>query len=889
MVPVMAKKKSGKGGKGGSPKKEGPQKAGASAGGGAKKRPAGPSKAAGSGRGLFHVLGSLPSWYPLPALMLIGLLFRLSTTLWEPVTYPDSLQYMHLAGEIRSGEYFSSDYALDEGFIKSRRLPPLYPALMALFAHTSLDLETVGISISLFMGLATFVALYIACSVVFSRGAAIASCAILAFHTYSLRYSSPVLTEATFTAFYMGAIAAGSYTLLRPSARAFALTGVLSALCYLTRDVGITVAPVTAVFALVKLLFVDRLGWKRTLAMVASLLAAALVVMAPYLVNIRVRTGHWGLTVQMSNTSITKQVQLFGGDRYDRDKVAGWEGGTRLIGGEPAEGVLDLVKLAPGLVKKTVRNMGGYGAEILWKWGPLVTIAVIIAAGGVVTGCFRRRDRTGLLMGLWAITWVAQLWVLYSLITPYMVDDRYMYPLMPAGFMLAGQGVMLAAGYMRTVAAGADESGGGGFIERNFKRLAIVLPLFAVLYLAYLPTMVDPREFKYFAYSIKNKEAVFVPPLIGAGVFFILAMLPVVRLFPQSWYKTPDSAIKAALASGLLGVAAAAVLRATDINVPEVNIIPFFQVLPPFLLNFLPGLVLAGLAGAFAIHGMFSKGRVSGSALQAGFAAFLVAGLFAAQVHSYVVLDSRSDPSDLGLNYAAGHKQAAREIDEKGLVPAGSVICSRKPFMAYYLNGDWYTNRKTNEPVPKTPKELKALIESGEIDFLVVDSFTYKALRPELTRYAFGLEPLPGARPVYSRYFEEYKRIITLWDCRGGEEESPAGSVRQHLANARAYMGRNDLVMAYRETEEALRLDPDNGEADYLKLFILQTFYNLARSPHYPSLMMAPKVLPEMLETARRRERLDPGNESVKNLVKRIDSLVESEKEWLRDALQRQK
>src|SRR3990170_5837938 len=143
--------------------------------------------------------GLLPSWWPLPIFMLIGLWFRLSATLWEPLIYPDSMQYMHLAREIRSGLFFTKDYDLEQGFIKSRRLPLLYPFLLAPFAATQADMEVVGHVVSLLMSTLSFIPVYFGMVLIFSRRAALIACAVLCFQAFALFYASPILTEAVYT------------------------------------------------------------------------------------------------------------------------------------------------------------------------------------------------------------------------------------------------------------------------------------------------------------------------------------------------------------------------------------------------------------------------------------------------------------------------------------------------------------------------------------------------------------------------------------------------------------------------------------------------------------------------------------------------------------------
>ena len=229
----------------------------------------------------------LPYWLPLLLILVAGLAFRLSATMWEPQVFPDSMQYMHLAKEIRDGTFFSDNFNLDEGFIKSRHLPPFYSLLISPFAGTQADLEKVGISISLLLSLLTLALVYWGLKTAFSRRAAIAGASVLAFHAFTLRYASPILTEATFTFFYAAVICFSIYALNRPALWKFALCGVLCSCAYMTRDVGISAPVIVLAFAFFKFVFMDKLSWKRTVPLLMALVLAFLAFTAPYFVQDR--------------------------------------------------------------------------------------------------------------------------------------------------------------------------------------------------------------------------------------------------------------------------------------------------------------------------------------------------------------------------------------------------------------------------------------------------------------------------------------------------------------------------------------------------------------------------------------------------------------------------
>jgi hypothetical protein len=794
--------------------------------------------------------------------MFIGLLFRLSTTLWEPLIYPDSMQYMHLAKEIRSGAFFDRDYDLDQGFIKSRHLPPLEPFLLAPFAADQADLEKVGAVISLILSTLTFIPVYLAMILIYSRRAAIVACAIMSPHAFVLWYASPVLTEPPFTLLYLSLIAASAWAFSRPSFFSFILCGVLSSLLYQTRDVGITAAPLIGLGALVKLWLVDRVSLKRVASLVAVLLVSFLVVTAPYFAHIRVRTGHFGLTVQMDNTSITRQVQLFGGGRFYRDMIK-TKDNMALIGEEEAHGLAAMVKLAPLIIKKTVINMfygydgfhySSYGLDGGRKLGPFILAMIFIACAAMVGEYLKDRDRPKLFMGIWVMAWILQIWILYAMITPYMVDVRYMYPLMLPGIMVASHGITAASERIKGLLAHENKEppSPSGITP------ALIAPImFAAAYIVILPVLIIPESMKKFSGLYPGNENWFyVFPLTGAVFVFMLAAA-----------KGAGLAIRTKLRN-VSGMA----LASASLALVALGIVSFL--LPKPVLNFaryLPGALLAG-AGLALLASLSGRSQGSLKRLPAVISVVLTATACFVQIPDYMDIHNRRSEKLLPSKYASGHKVAATEIKARGLIPPGKVICSRKPFMAYYLDGQWYINKDKNEPIPKTVPEVEELIASGAIDYLVADSFTLRSLRPYLTGLAYGLYTLRGARVIYSRYFYDYKRIITVYDCR--HPQTPLkyrASADAHLRKASEYY-QNDLpYFAYREIVNALEMDPRSKEAWRLKMQILQVYYMDAARSKNPTLVLAPGLLARLIETTKEYLKLSPTDRGVRMFLERIN------------------
>jgi hypothetical protein len=159
--------------------------------------------------------------------------------------------------------------------------------------------------------------------------------------------------------------------------------------------------------------------------------------------------------------------------------------------------------------------------------------------------------------------------------------------------------------------------------------------------------------------------------------------------------------------------------------------------------------------------------------------------------------------------------------------------------------------------MPKTYPELREVIQDKKADYIVADSFVLKSLRPLLEPIAFGFQPdpdpevfsisekefliataeityapLPNTRVIYSRYFPQYQRIITIYKIQpeGPEPDTPTGTPQEHLAAARDNISKGYYYDALREAEKALKLDPGSEDAyRYITLVYRQYFI---MSPH---------------------------------------------------------
>jgi hypothetical protein len=176
---------------------------------------------------------------------------------------------------------------------------PLYP-LVTLAVQLLVPLPNDGYAsaaalVSILAGIASVLFLYLFVRSAYGLRAAWVAALALAVHPYAVRFSGDVQSDGLYLALFLGASAALWAALRNRAAAVAGWAGALSGLAYLVRPEGVGVALVGGALGGGRALRGGgaRLGWSGWLA---ALGAGCLVVMAPYLISIRVETGQWHLT-----------------------------------------------------------------------------------------------------------------------------------------------------------------------------------------------------------------------------------------------------------------------------------------------------------------------------------------------------------------------------------------------------------------------------------------------------------------------------------------------------------------------------------------------------------------------------------------------------------------
>ena len=800
-------------------------------------------------------------WWPLPVFMAVGLLLRLWITVWGTYSSTDSMLYMHLAREIRGGAFFASQYDLSQGFSGSRMLPLLYPFLLAPFAGGGLDLETAGIVLSLGLSTLAFIPFFLAGQLFFSRRTAVLSLALLSFNTFASFYSFMILKEPLFTALYIAVILVSALALVRLRPVWFILTGVLAAAFYLTREMALGAMPILVLASLLKMKLIDRLAWRRVLALTGALVAAFMVTALPYLVHLRVRTGTWGWS---SRSDLSGYLRFFkntlGSPREgDEDDV---EGEVR---GQEAGGH-GLARFAWAVLARTGRNLALYGLALVRRAGMFVLVFFLVGMAGVGRDCFSP-GRTGRRFGrLYLLGWMLLLGASVGLLTSDMVDDRYMYPLILPYLLFAGDGITIAGEGLAGLLVDNNASPPGPAAApakiKSHWAAAAALPALAAIYFFAMPYLIHPHVKMFVESYFPSRPGIaFFFPSLGLAVLVTLALLPAVIIARQALPPAPR------LVPGLMALT----LIMISLLTPRLGLLRTAAGSPgqvPMLM------VLGAGAGLFVLILAGDHGKIARHLFHF-LAALMVAGAFLSQFAD--LAQRRIWALQPEGSQSAGNKIAAQEIKAQGLVPAGKVIVSRKPFLPYYLDGTWYNDPISYETVPDSWDRLEQWARSGQIDYFAADSFTLVSLRPQIIPLAFALPPLTGTRVVYSHYFPEYNRIITLIDVRHPEPLLPSLTSSEHLRRGRFFLDKKNLPVALREIDAALDLEPDHREAWLLKLKILQVYYRLAFRSDLSTFDTFPQLLPGLLAAAQNYARLSPEDPEAQKALNDISIIYRRE------------
>lgn len=236
-------------------------------------------------------LSWLPHWFedrPESAAVLLALGAALAIRLYLSLTSyciaGDGVAYLGMANDFAAGEPAK---ALDNVF------SPLYPWVVSL-AHSFVpDWELAGNLVSALLGTASIATIYYLTREVFERrDLAIGAAALAAIHPGLTAYAASVRTEAGFIFLMTGAMCALVMSLKRHQMALAAAAGTVGGLAYLYRTEAIGLLIFGAAFIPIGVIW-RRWGFGWAICAAGLFAAAFLLVASPYIIYLRISTGHW--------------------------------------------------------------------------------------------------------------------------------------------------------------------------------------------------------------------------------------------------------------------------------------------------------------------------------------------------------------------------------------------------------------------------------------------------------------------------------------------------------------------------------------------------------------------------------------------------------------------
>ena len=199
----------------------------------------------------------------------------------------DGVTFLSLA------EYFyGGDFA--EGL--SHDYHPAYPMLIGALFYPLKDFQLAGQMISIVAGSLLVLPVFYLGKGLFNETIGFGAGVLVVFHPYLVRFSTDVLSDSLYILFFITGICIGWRALGKRKPLYFFLTGVSTALAYLTRPEGVGILVVLGFWALIIGTNGIRLPNKKDFACTVLLTLGFILVASPYLIYLKEETGHWTLT-----------------------------------------------------------------------------------------------------------------------------------------------------------------------------------------------------------------------------------------------------------------------------------------------------------------------------------------------------------------------------------------------------------------------------------------------------------------------------------------------------------------------------------------------------------------------------------------------------------------
>ncbi len=220
-------------------------------------------------------------------------LARLLAWMGSAVFGTDCCHYLLMADWMRAGRFH------DALLIAYH---PMYPLLIAAARALPFGTEQVGAAISVTLGAAAAIPLFLTVKSFFGRPAAVLTALLYAFHPAVVEVQSDAMTEGTFMFFLFGSMWLTWRMMEQPSLERGAVLGAAAAAAFLTRPEGVLAMALAIGWPALEAIR-RRDGSFRRVGGTALTVLAILLLLSPYLLWVRSVRGHWAMSVRPSAIS----------------------------------------------------------------------------------------------------------------------------------------------------------------------------------------------------------------------------------------------------------------------------------------------------------------------------------------------------------------------------------------------------------------------------------------------------------------------------------------------------------------------------------------------------------------------------------------------------------
>lgn len=363
-------------------------------------------------------------------LITLEIIFLVYATNFEYFYNPDATEYLRLAEEIKSGEFFKKDYDLDQGLYASRKVPPLYSFFLAGLSFIFPKLIFWAYFFSILLTAFTFIPIYFIGKKLGQEKIGLLALVFFILNPFNPLYGGAILTEPLFILLFNATLIVGFLQFDKMNYKYSLLAGVLSGLAYTTRTIGVGLFPVLIFFSLIYY-YIKKISLKRILPLLLFIITGYIVVAFPYWLHIRIHTGRWGLIPYSLERKIKETPLYFSHRKPTLPNTNYLDPRERTENEEQPFTVLKFIKRR---LVFSIKYLQGY----------LKALKSIVFGGIFFHYYFffsriRKYPREKILLEAYLLIAIGHFIFLLGISLGFF-NDRYLYPILPLGMILGASG-----------------------------------------------------------------------------------------------------------------------------------------------------------------------------------------------------------------------------------------------------------------------------------------------------------------------------------------------------------------------------------------------------------------------------------------------------------------